>query len=84
LLDENLFGQIRVTEEIERLGAEPEAQRIAVLALPRRHHVQRALLEERQMAQQRDAAGNIVEGEGLNRLLHGGMDRLTLFHEHCK
>ena len=55
LLDQNFFGQIGVTEEIEGLGAEPKAQRIAVLAPPRRHRVQRVLLEETQMAQQGEA-----------------------------
>lgn len=78
LLDENFFGQIGVTEQIEHLWAEPKAQRIAVLTPPRRHRVQRVLLEETQMAQQGEGAGHIVEGEELNRLLHGRTNRITL------
>jgi hypothetical protein len=45
LLDQDFLGQIGMTEEIEGLGAEPEAQRIAVLMPPHRHDLQRAPFE---------------------------------------
>jgi hypothetical protein len=64
LLDQNFFGQIGMTKELERFGAEPKAQCIAVLAPPCRHHLQRVSLELTQVTQQGRASRNIDKRKG--------------------
>ena len=70
MLDQDLLGQVGMTEEIEGLGTEPESQGIAMLTPPRRHDLQRTLFEPGEMPEEWDAPGHIDKYERMNRLRH--------------
>lgn len=65
LFDENLFGKIGVTEQIEGLRPQPKADRIPMLPPPGREGLQRALSKDPDVTQHRHCTGNVDQSEGV-------------------
>ena len=59
LFDQDFFGEVRMTEQIERLRTKPEADRIPVLPPPGREGLQRMLPKRTQVTKQRHRSRNI-------------------------
>lgn len=67
MVNQDGFRQVGMTEQIDHLGAEPEAKCVAVLTPPTRHRFQRARFECLQVTEESCAAGDIHQRKGLNR-----------------